>query len=693
MGDNMFNRKFSSNIRRKKRMIILTIILLVVFLSTGYAAFTTNLGINGTLNVSKYDQTLYGVLKKAVNKGYAREYTGEHQDSISGNGTEKIYYWYAPNNSSGDSIANEILDKNNVIFADYCWQMIRTTDTGGVKMIYNGEAENGQCLNNRSNHVGYYDLGTTTLSSTYYYGTNYEYSKANNLFTLTGTTTGSIREHYYTCKGIYESDTCSQLYYVLSQDNGTSYNVFTLNNNVNYSIIGKGRYNYNISNPTFNSYTYNNIYKLENYNNRYSIRSGNNTTNSFGYYYYSNTVDYGNITSDKYTLINPQTISSLADPTELIGKYVYAHSGNNPTAEIFYIIGVNGTQVYYYTLTNGRLDASMVIGNSYTNNGNGTYTINSPTTVTYEEWYNGDYSNYKNKYICDGTSATCTNIRYSYYVGVDYYDYWGTEHTYKFSDALNYNNGTYSLAGDIVTLWDLVNDQSIVANHRYTCLNNTGICSIVNYIHSYNSSNYIRLVKLEEVTSIEDALHNMLAGDGNNPIESPIKQGIDAWYKKNLTMNSGFLEDAIFCNDRYIRSLGNWDPSGPITYSTSTNLRFKADGGVSGNLACANETDRYSVGNTKAKLTYPIAIPTYQEMYLLSSNIVRLAGSEYVIDRPVYFSDRYAIFTEAANNGALYSSNSNESVGIRPVISLAPGTKYDEGNGSMDYPYVIYGDA
>ena len=50
----MFNRKFSSNVRRKKRMIISSMILLVVFLGLGYSVFTTNLDINGTLNVSKY---------------------------------------------------------------------------------------------------------------------------------------------------------------------------------------------------------------------------------------------------------------------------------------------------------------------------------------------------------------------------------------------------------------------------------------------------------------------------------------------------------------------------------------------------------------------------------------------------------------------------------------------------------------
>ena len=30
------------------------------------------------------------------------------------------------------------MNKINVSFANYCWQIIRTTDTGGVKIIYNG---------------------------------------------------------------------------------------------------------------------------------------------------------------------------------------------------------------------------------------------------------------------------------------------------------------------------------------------------------------------------------------------------------------------------------------------------------------------------------------------------------------------------------------------------------------------------
>ena len=34
---------------------------------------------------------------------------------------------------------------NNVIFGNFCWKIIRTTNTGGVKLIYNGIPNNGVC--------------------------------------------------------------------------------------------------------------------------------------------------------------------------------------------------------------------------------------------------------------------------------------------------------------------------------------------------------------------------------------------------------------------------------------------------------------------------------------------------------------------------------------------------------------------
>lgn len=75
------------------------------------------------------------------------------------------------------------ITNNNVIFADHCWQIIRTTETGGVKLLYNGTPSGGQCskptgtgiatinYNPKSNdnaYVGYmYGTPNSTLDDTH----------------------------------------------------------------------------------------------------------------------------------------------------------------------------------------------------------------------------------------------------------------------------------------------------------------------------------------------------------------------------------------------------------------------------------------------------------------------------------------------------------------------------------------------
>ena len=51
------------------------------------------------------------------------------------NGNVPVYYY------RGD--ANKV--NNNIIFNNMCWKIIRTTETGGVKLIYNGTPTDGKC--------------------------------------------------------------------------------------------------------------------------------------------------------------------------------------------------------------------------------------------------------------------------------------------------------------------------------------------------------------------------------------------------------------------------------------------------------------------------------------------------------------------------------------------------------------------
>ena len=52
---------------------------------------------------------------------------------------------------------------NNVLFANFCWKIIRTTETGGVKLIYNGVPANGQCNNTTGDAT---TIGSSAFNST-----------------------------------------------------------------------------------------------------------------------------------------------------------------------------------------------------------------------------------------------------------------------------------------------------------------------------------------------------------------------------------------------------------------------------------------------------------------------------------------------------------------------------------------------
>jgi len=54
---------------------------------------------------------------------------------------------------------------NNVKFANFCWKIVRTTETGGIKLIYNGTPdENGYCMNTTGEVT---QIGTSAFNETY----------------------------------------------------------------------------------------------------------------------------------------------------------------------------------------------------------------------------------------------------------------------------------------------------------------------------------------------------------------------------------------------------------------------------------------------------------------------------------------------------------------------------------------------
>ena len=132
---------------------------------------------------------------------------------------------------------------NNVIFANFCWKMVRTTGTGGVKLIYNGvPSSDGTCGNTgTSSQIGTSQFNSSNNSPAdlgYMYGTRYTYSSKlmssssgfvygndvtykNGVYTLQDTVKAPgwniarqmiASKYHYTC--FTTGNTCSSVYYI-----------------------------------------------------------------------------------------------------------------------------------------------------------------------------------------------------------------------------------------------------------------------------------------------------------------------------------------------------------------------------------------------------------------------------------------------------------------------------------------------
>ena len=709
---------------------------------------------------------LYDVIKdEAESNGLAREFAGEHQDNIDPSLSKyKIYHWYAENNDQGE----EILNKNNVIFGDHCWQMFRTTDTGGVKIIYNGEAENNKCLNTRGKHIGYIQYQEKqTLTSNYYYGSDYSYNKETNLFSLSGDLTqvtwnesiGSSLNGKYTCKQTTQDGTCSKLYFIVSYATATQANVIPMDGNRSYYEFGELALQANAASAAGAGYMYGDPSPIktvasvleQNFTTRRTIIQNVSINNN---HWFADSYDYDQNQSDPFTLNEPYKVTPEEYPN-LVEKYTLRNA--NATAKyhsVFYIAAVSGNTSYYRTITNPQnLEEATKIAfaDSISENGDGTYSLNSPQLVMYKDYFT-NYENYKNKYTCGDNTLTCTqphyitstqNNNYTYLtinsgtkiliakqrdglnlidtIAVDpallvlnkddYAEYNYTcnnnsnvceESTlrnihsitevgykyapnYYFANSVTWENDHYKL-NDTIDL-ESYKDLNQIKNHHYICTEyGKKECTSVAYIHNYTSvgAKYYYDEISNGISGIEEALNIMWT---KNNYESLLKTGIDAWYEKYLINYSDYLEDTLFCNDRRVRNYNGWDPN----KATNSYIYFKGSGSSSTwDLICPNEADQFQVANPKAKLKYPIAVATVPELNLLNNDLVRTTGNYYWLMTPCWVNELYGRGMSINPSGGFSTYyNSTHAMGVRPVVSLTPKTRFASGTGSMEDPYIV----
>jgi len=514
--------KWKYRINLRKKILVLVILGVSLFVGLGYAILESNLEIFGTLEVSKYDRTLYTALRKEVSKGYALKYTGAHQDSMDlSKSTEDIYHFYGADAAKG----TEILNKNNVLFANKCWQMIRTTDTGGVKLLYNGDPEistvNGETIYNCGDTRNLYQIGgilsEQNLNGTYKYAKNYTATTSGTTTTFTlvddpndpddcktitinASNAQSVIEdiamnYPYTCRNA--TGTCQNASF--SKVDSYTMRTYSTNANVYTSIyrdrIGNIRFNDVSDSPTYVGYMYGDVYSYSTFeallDEDFTTSVDLNTTAvTLGTgYYYADSYDYGETTANTYTLTSPTQITSSTNYSTLVGKYII--NGATSGSSINYVIGIGeNNSAYVKTLSNGDIDVSIKLSDSITDNGNGTYTLDSPiTTVELKNWYT-DYTNYIGKYTCGNSDTTCSSPKFIGETTSITYGYIDESQTITLSKS---RSGLELTDYVTITMRDYFDGYSTTyKDYVYTCGNNDTTCTKTNlrYIVEKNPTGY-----------------------------------------------------------------------------------------------------------------------------------------------------------------------------------------------------------
>ena len=353
----------------------------------------------------KEDTSLYGTIKKRAKTDttYLALYTGEGADTYA----NPVYYY------KGN------VQNNNVLFAGFCWKIVRTTETGGVKIVYNGVQKNGSCNNTGTDS----QIGTSTFNSStnspayvgYMHNTVYPYSiktvinsrsfsgtkaygdgatYASNKYTLTNATTLDVSSSNistlvgkYTCNSSSTTGTCSNLWYI-----------------VGYSV--------------------NSVYY-------YSLSGGDlDGTNKGQNYVFGSSFTYAN---GNYTLSDTVTLNSdtfVENKSNVNTHHYTCLSSGTTCSSLYYVYYIYYGTPYYITLTGGKSVDDALNEMLYNDDVN---TKDSTIKTYIDNWYKNNMTSYTEKLedtvFCNDRSmsnktvsgwypnggSTTTYLRFKYY--------------------------------------------------------------------------------------------------------------------------------------------------------------------------------------------------------------------------------------------------------------------------------------
>lgn len=480
---------------------------------------------------------------------------------------------------------------NNVLFGNQCWKMLRTTDTGGVKLIYNG-----------------------------------------------------------TPKDIIQGVARDDYNVTLNTDNTFTYDEATTKWMGSSTISGSVSIEFEFSVPAGDNYVFDAEVKLANGTGGTLTILKNNTT-----VYTTSGGGVGTILRNTY---NASTLT-----TDDVIKFTF--------------VGVVGTGSIPITYTLQMYQTSgEVIGKSCDNQSLDAYlsSVENNTPV--------------NTFNYNNASNSLAYVGYMYGTIYAYSsDNWTTGA--KFGNSFTWDGTSYKLTDASVTTPD--------NSHHYSCnsTNENATCSNLRYvIYMYKTTIYY--ITLQNGKSIENALDEMRV----NTTDSVAKNKIETWYSNNMNSFTNKLEDTIYCNDRSISNLGAWNPngdSGSLTFGSLQRVYINHTPSV----GCSNKNDSFTWrnGNGNKKLQHPVGLITADEILLagggnrgMNERYYLYTGENFWTMSPSQFNSTTAnVFTQV-NVGVLANNRVEDtaySMGLRPVISIKPGTIVTGGNGTVNNPFAI----
>ncbi|MBR1748567.1 MAG: hypothetical protein IJ743_02080 [Bacilli bacterium] len=367
-----------------------------------------------------------------------------------------------------------------------------------------------------------------------------------------------------------------------------------------------------------------------------------------------------------YTLSDTSTLNWSTDPSSIIGKYTCGNTSTSCTTLYWVAKEYNSTYGYVLKL-NQNINYDQIGQSAFNYNGSrNTQEAGDPSKVGY--MYNDSYP----------------------FKWIDLHN--NTNNIY-YGEFFTYNNNSYTL-DNTVQLANLNNSQ--LKTHHYTCFNaNDNTCTEMYYIfYDYQSSGDVYYIKLNGNETVSDALDKMLRNSDINVKDSNVKRAIDWWYEQKIkdTEYESYLEDTIFCNDRTIDNLGGWSETGEL--ASYPDLQFNTYNGKY-YLKCPSKRDAFTINNSEYgnnALTYPVGLLTAAEYILIGNYTASATGARYWTLSPNFFAYGNLSEMHVDNTGKLdnVGFEMNNRLGIRPVISLKPGTQFVEGTtGTASNPYEV----